>query len=70
VNPTETLASYVAEARFDDFPKEVVWQAKQCILDSIGCALGCAQTEHFVASGMPKDKIRYFILRPRWTLRD
>lgn len=45
MNPTETLASYVAEARFDDFPKEVVWQAKQCILDSIGCALGGAQTE-------------------------
>ena len=45
MNPTETLASYVAETRFDDFPKEVVWQAKQCILDSIGCALGGAQTE-------------------------
>ena len=45
MNPTETLASYVTDAKFSDFPKEVVWQAKHCILDSIGCALGGAQTE-------------------------
>jgi len=45
MNPTETLASYVTEAKFSDFPSEVVLQAKHCILDSIGCALGGARTE-------------------------
>ncbi len=45
MNPTELLASYVADTQFDDFPAEVVYQAKHCILDSIGCALGGAQTE-------------------------
>jgi 2-methylcitrate dehydratase PrpD len=45
MNPTETLASYIAVSKFSDFPEEVVSQAKRCILDSIGCALGGSQTE-------------------------
>lgn len=44
MKPTELLASYVAEADFSHFPNEVVQKAKYHILDSIGCALGGAQT--------------------------
>ncbi|MFH1651927.1 MAG: MmgE/PrpD family protein [Chloroflexota bacterium] len=45
MKPTETLAGYVAAARFDDFPPEVVLKAKQCILDAVGCALGAIPTD-------------------------
>lgn len=45
MNPTQMLASYVVEAKFGDFPEKVVRRAKHCLLDSIGCALGGAQTD-------------------------
>lgn len=37
---TERWAEFLAEARFDDLPREVVEQTKLLILDSLGCALG------------------------------
>lgn len=45
MTPTETLAQYISNAKFEDFPPEVVAKAKQCVQDAIGCALGGAQTE-------------------------
>ncbi len=44
MQPTKTLARYVAEAGFDQFPEEVIAQAKYCLLDSLGCSLGGTQT--------------------------
>jgi 2-methylcitrate dehydratase PrpD len=40
VGPTETLATYIDEVKFTDFPNVVVQKAKKCLLDSLGCALG------------------------------
>ena len=45
MGPTDQLAHYVARAKFEDFPREVVAKAKACIQDAVGCALGAAQTE-------------------------
>ncbi len=39
---TEQLARYAIETSYKSFPKEVVHQAKRCILDLIGVALGGA----------------------------
>lgn len=39
-SPTRTLAQYIIESQFSDFPINVVEKAKRCILDSLGCALG------------------------------
>jgi 2-methylcitrate dehydratase PrpD len=53
MQPTKTLAKYVAEARFDQFPEEVITQAKYCLLDALGCSLGGAQTslgQKYIAS--------------------
>lgn len=44
-NVLEIYAKYLTEAQFSDFPAEVVERAKYLILDSIGCAIGGAQTE-------------------------
>ena len=43
--PTEVLAEYLAQAKFGDFPSEVVTQGKWCVLDAISCALAGAQME-------------------------
>jgi 2-methylcitrate dehydratase PrpD len=40
INVTQTLAHYIAHAKYEDFPSEVVRKAKLLILDNIGCALG------------------------------
>jgi 2-methylcitrate dehydratase PrpD len=37
---TFKLVSFVKGLSFDDFPEEVILQAKRCILDLLGCALG------------------------------
>ena len=37
---TKTFAEFVSRTQFSDLPKEVVEQAKDYILDSIGCTLG------------------------------
>lgn len=42
---TEKLGSYVSNARYEDLPKEVIHQAKRCILDTIGCILSGYSTE-------------------------
>jgi len=44
LQPTKTLANYVEESQFSDFPEEVVQKATNCILDAVGCAIGGAQT--------------------------
>lgn len=43
--PLEVLADYISQAKFSDFPGDVVQQARYLILDNIGCALGGAQTD-------------------------
>lgn len=43
--PVEILAKYIKEAKFSDFPPEVVKRAKYLILDNIGCVLGATQTD-------------------------
>lgn len=43
--PIDILAKYAAEAKFEDFPAEVVNRAKYLILDNIGCVLGATRTE-------------------------
>ncbi len=40
---TSTLANYIVSAKLEDFPDEVVLQAKHLIQDATGCALGGAQ---------------------------
>ena len=35
----ERLARYIKSLRYEDLPREVVKKAKQCVIDSIGCAL-------------------------------
>lgn len=42
--PTSILAAYAAETTYRDFPDEVIHMAKRCIVDSIGCAYGGAET--------------------------
>ena len=41
----DRLADYVWQARFGDFPAQVIVKAKELILDSVGCALGATQTQ-------------------------
>jgi 2-methylcitrate dehydratase PrpD len=36
---TERLAAYVATLRYEDIPPAVVWRAKHCLIDAIGCAV-------------------------------
>jgi 2-methylcitrate dehydratase PrpD len=43
--PIDILAKYAAEAKFEDFPAEVVKRTKYLILDNIGCVLGATKTE-------------------------
>jgi 2-methylcitrate dehydratase PrpD len=42
---TRALARYIAQAKYQDFPAEVVEKAKLLILDNIGCALGGCVTD-------------------------
>jgi 2-methylcitrate dehydratase PrpD len=44
-NATARLASFVADATFDDLPPPVVHESKRLLLDTIGCALGAIDTE-------------------------
>jgi 2-methylcitrate dehydratase PrpD len=37
---THELAKYIAKARYEDFPQEVIDKARLLILDTLGCALG------------------------------
>ena len=41
----EQLSSYATSLRFEDFPPEVVRQAKRLIIDTLGCALGGYSSE-------------------------
>jgi len=41
----EQLSTYVAGLRYEDLPTEVVHQAKRLIIDTVGCALGGANSE-------------------------
>ncbi len=41
---TATLADYVIMSGFPDFPDAVVEKAIDCIIDSVGCAIGGSQT--------------------------
>ena len=40
MKPTHTLAEYVLSEKFENFPERVIQQAKQMLLDNIGCAFG------------------------------
>lgn len=42
---TEEVARFVAEAKFEDLPPEVVHEAKRVLLDSIGCAIAGITTD-------------------------
>lgn len=37
---TGQLAEFISKSTYDDLPDNVVMQAKECILDTVGCALG------------------------------
>lgn len=39
-NITQTLSEYIAQAKYEDFPKEIIRKSKQLIMDNIGCAIG------------------------------
>lgn len=43
--PMDILVDYIQDARFADFPEEVVKKAKYLLLDNVGCVLGAAQTD-------------------------
>lgn len=40
---TQVLAEFVVKTKFEDLPQSVVAQAKECILDTVGCSLGGAE---------------------------
>lgn len=40
MEPTQLLASFCANVRYDDMPESVIDGAKKAILDTLGCALG------------------------------
>jgi 2-methylcitrate dehydratase PrpD len=42
---TETLANYYVHLDYESLPKNVVHEAKLCLLDSLGCILAGAQTD-------------------------
>lgn len=37
---TRALSEYIAKVKFEDIPQNIVEDAKDCILDSLGCAIG------------------------------
>ncbi len=37
-SPTRLLCEYIVSSRFEDIPQGVLEDAKNCILDSMGCA--------------------------------
>jgi len=41
-SPTQALSEYIAEATFEDIPSNVLKDAKELILDSVGCTIGGA----------------------------
>lgn len=41
---TSAIAEFAASLRFDDLPASVVASAQRCVLDTLGCILGGAQT--------------------------
>ena len=41
----ERIAAYTGRLRFDDLPPEVVHEAKRCVIDSLGTALGAWREE-------------------------
>src|SRR5438067_856952 len=44
MDETRRLAEYVVKFRLEDCPAEVVHQAKRCIVETVGCALGGSRT--------------------------
>jgi len=40
---TEKYAEYIKNIKYDYIPKEVIYKLKDCIVDSIGCAIGGSQ---------------------------
>jgi 2-methylcitrate dehydratase PrpD len=44
MEPTQTLAEYIAGASYDHLPKRVRGYAKVCLLDSLGCMIGGIMT--------------------------
>jgi len=44
MSPTELLAGYIAQSRFEDLPMNVVAYAKRCIMDTVSCGLGGRKT--------------------------
>ncbi len=41
----ESIASWVAELRYEHLPPEIIEKAKRILLDTLGCALGAAQAD-------------------------
>jgi 2-methylcitrate dehydratase PrpD len=39
-SPTRTLSEYIAKAKFEDIPRDILEDAKYYILDSMGCVIG------------------------------
>lgn len=44
-SPTSELAGFVVNLSYEALPQEVITNAKKCMLDSLGCALGGSQAE-------------------------
>ncbi len=42
---TQIVSEYISNTTFEDLSTEIIHQAKLCILDSIGCAIGGSATE-------------------------
>ena len=45
ISQTETLASYVADGKYEDLPPDVLDRAKHLIMDIISCGLGGRKAE-------------------------
>jgi len=41
---TRTLAEFTADYKYEDIPQQMLSQAKRCIIDSLGCAIGGSAT--------------------------
>lgn len=44
-SPTHALSEYIAKAKFEDISENVLEDAKDYILDSLGCAIGGAKLQ-------------------------
>jgi 2-methylcitrate dehydratase len=64
----ESISEFVAEARYEDLPDEVVHAAKRVLIDTLGCALGGYHTPAAAAARTIAEAVRPNANAPRATV--